>query len=127
MCISSLCFIIGFIYSIIILIKIAKWFVKYFFPSKVDFKTKYGDGWVLITGGSEGIGFAFAEEFAKQNFKILLISRSEDKLKKAKKIYSGIKKLIKWIPMKSAFCLSEATEPKQTKQHMVILNQQYPY
>lgn len=63
---------------------VLSWMKKNFFSFSQDLKGKYGDGWVVVTGGSEGIGFAFAEEFAKQNFKILLISRSEGKLKKAK-------------------------------------------
>ncbi|WP_127589051.1 SDR family NAD(P)-dependent oxidoreductase [Paenibacillus koleovorans] len=35
---------------------------------------------VLITGASSGIGKAFAELFAKQNYRIILASRSESKL-----------------------------------------------
>ena len=86
---SSLCFVIGIIYSIVRLIKIVKWFVKYFLPSKVDFKTKYGDGWVLITGGSEGIGFAFAKKFLQLGYKVCLLSRNKDKLSQAE---SSLKK-----------------------------------
>lgn len=35
---------------------------------------------VLITGASSGIGKAFAELFAKQNYRIILASRNEEKL-----------------------------------------------
>ena len=49
-----------------------------------DFKKKYGDGYVIITGGSSGIGFSFAKQFIKLNFKILLISSNQQKLIKAK-------------------------------------------
>ena len=38
---------------------------------------------VLITGGSEGIGLAFAKEYAKQKYHLFLAARSRDKLEKA--------------------------------------------
>ena len=37
---------------------------------------------VIITGASAGIGKALAYEFAKHNYDLLLVARSEDKLKK---------------------------------------------
>lgn len=37
---------------------------------------------VIITGASAGIGKAIAYEFARHNFNLLLVARSEDKLKK---------------------------------------------
>jgi short-subunit dehydrogenase len=37
----------------------------------------------VVTGGSEGIGFAYAKELARRKLNIILISRSETKLKKA--------------------------------------------
>ncbi len=43
-------------------------------------KKKYGD-WALIAGASEGIGYSFAEEFAKQGIHLFLIARREDVLK----------------------------------------------
>lgn len=46
----------------------------------------YNDGMkkVLITGGSEGIGLAFAEEYAKQGCQLYLIARNPAKLNAAK-------------------------------------------
>ena len=38
---------------------------------------------VLITGGSEGIGLAFAKEYSKQKYHLFLAARSRDKLEKA--------------------------------------------
>lgn len=47
--------------------------------------TRYGPGsWVLITGGSEGIGLEFARIFARSKFNIIIISRSQEKLSFAK-------------------------------------------
>lgn len=37
----------------------------------------------VITGGSEGIGLAFARELAKRKLNIILIARNKDKLNKA--------------------------------------------
>ncbi len=68
---------VGFIYHFYSFIK------KDFFSKSINFKEKYGNGWVAITGSSEGIGFGFAEQFAKINHKILFISRNEQKLKSA--------------------------------------------
>lgn len=47
-----------------------------------DFFTSMGK-WAVITGGSEGIGKAYAEEFAKHGLNVVLISRSKEKLVKA--------------------------------------------
>lgn len=38
----------------------------------------------LITGASGGIGFALAEEFAKNHHNLILVARNEDKLKQIK-------------------------------------------
>lgn len=43
-------------------------------------KNKY----TVITGGSDGIGFAIAEAFAKNGAKIILIARNHEKLQQAK-------------------------------------------
>ncbi len=47
-------------------------------PSK-DLRTRYGGGWAVITGASDGIGAAYAHEFAKRGFNIVLIARNKDK------------------------------------------------
>ena len=39
-------------------------------------KNNYGQQWALITGASEGIGFAYAEELAKRGMNLTLVSRS---------------------------------------------------
>ena len=77
------------------------WIYKSFLLPPVDFKNEYGDGWAVITGGSDGIGFAFAEEFLKQNLKICIIARNEEKIKKVieqlkEKYKNGNVKYIVW-------------------------------
>ena len=43
---------------------------------------KYGkDSWVVITGATDGIGKQLCFDFAALGFKIVLVSRSLDKLK----------------------------------------------
>lgn len=53
--------------------------VKYLLPGKPSFK-RYG-GWAVVTGSTDGIGKAFAEELAREGVNVLLVSRTEDKLK----------------------------------------------
>lgn len=53
---------------------------KNFLLSKQDLKKKYGDGWVIITGGSDGIGLSFAERFLEEKFKVCIIARNPTKL-----------------------------------------------
>ncbi|XP_053321091.1 very-long-chain 3-oxoacyl-CoA reductase-B-like [Spea bombifrons] len=47
---------------------------------KTDLK-KYG-GWAVVTGATDGIGKAYAQELAKRGFDVVLISRTLEKLKK---------------------------------------------
>ena len=60
-----------------------------------NLQERYGKGsWVVITGASMGIGFAYCKAFAKRGFNIVLISRDEKKLQNAveeiKKINSEV-------------------------------------
>nr|XP_045015195.1 very-long-chain 3-oxoacyl-CoA reductase isoform X2 [Jaculus jaculus] len=45
--------------------------------------------WAVVTGGTDGIGKSYAEELAKRGMKVVLISRSQDKLNQ---VSSEIKK-----------------------------------
>jgi 17beta-estradiol 17-dehydrogenase / very-long-chain 3-oxoacyl-CoA reductase len=46
--------------------------------------TKYGK-WAVVTGASEGLGKAYANEMAKSKLNVLLISRTQSKLEEVKK------------------------------------------
>ena len=84
-CLSSIVYIIGIISIAKFIFKHLDFIKKYILLSKNNLKEKYGDGYVIITGGSRGIGLSFAKEFLKQNFKICLISSNKEKLEKVKK------------------------------------------
>lgn len=45
-----------------------------------QFKEKYGQ-YALVAGGSDGLGFAFAEAIARRGLNLILIARQEDRLK----------------------------------------------
>jgi len=47
-----------------------------------QFKEKYGQ-YALIAGGSDGLGYAFAEAIARRGLNLVLIARQEDRLKAA--------------------------------------------
>jgi short-subunit dehydrogenase len=47
-----------------------------------QFKEKYGP-YALVAGGSDGLGFAFAEAIARRGLNLVLIARREDRLKAA--------------------------------------------
>ncbi|XP_065335671.1 inactive hydroxysteroid dehydrogenase-like protein 1 [Cloeon dipterum] len=49
--------------------------------SPTDLAAKYGK-WAVITGGSDGVGKAYAQELARRNVNIVLIARNQEKLSK---------------------------------------------
>ena len=55
---------------------------KYFILPAKDHMKRYGGGWALITGASDGLGKAYALELAREGFNIILLSRSMDKTSK---------------------------------------------
>lgn len=60
----------SFVYGKVILMKTAQ------------FKEKYGQ-YALVAGGSDGLGYAFAESLARRGLDLILIARQEDRLKAA--------------------------------------------
>ncbi|NXM17342.1 HSDL1 protein, partial [Ploceus nigricollis] len=46
---------------------------------ETDLVKKYGK-WAVVTGGTDGIGKAYAEELAKRGVSIILVSRNQEKL-----------------------------------------------
>ncbi|XP_076859727.1 17-beta-hydroxysteroid dehydrogenase type 3 isoform X2 [Brachyhypopomus gauderio] len=57
-------------------------FPKFWYPLPENFFTSMGK-WAVITGGSEGIGRAYAQQLAGHGLNVVLISRSRGKLETA--------------------------------------------
>lgn len=56
-----------------------------FFSKRIYLPKKYGENsYVIVTGGSKGIGFGLACEFAKQGFNLVIIARNKNDLQNAK-------------------------------------------
>ena len=45
--------------------------------------------WALVTGGSAGIGLAIARELLRREYRVILVSRSEDRLQEARRRLLG--------------------------------------
>jgi len=76
---QTLFLVIGFAWFAVLLFKIAKFVSMYFMRAPVDPK-KYGE-WAIVTGCTDGIGKAMAEELAKKGMKLVLVSRNPQTLK----------------------------------------------
>jgi 17beta-estradiol 17-dehydrogenase / very-long-chain 3-oxoacyl-CoA reductase len=68
---------------------VARWLWKYaWLPVRFQGKfltERYGPGsWVLITGASDGLGKAFAQELARHGFNLILVARTQAKLDQLK-------------------------------------------
>lgn len=58
-----------------------QFFYKAFIMKKKDLKERYGKkSWVVVTGGSDGIGWEIVKQFAAQEFNIIIIARNMKKL-----------------------------------------------
>jgi len=76
--INTIVSILGFIFLAKITYGIVLGFYRYFIRSGANLK-KYGS-WAIITGCTDGIGAAIANEFAKKGINLILISRTPEKL-----------------------------------------------
>ena len=58
---------------------VLKGFTKYCLLPRRNLTARYGGGWALVTGASDGIGKAYANELARSGFDILLMARNQEK------------------------------------------------
>ena len=83
-----------------VLVWIYHYVFRIFFVKPLNLSERYGKGsWVVVTGGSDGIGLAIAKRFAQKGFNLCLIARSEEKLNAAKD------QLLKINPLIDVLCL----------------------
>jgi len=66
-------------------VKVIRWLWQYAWlprqPQVRRLAERYGPGsWALVTGASDGLGKAFAQELAQYRFHLLLVSRTQEKL-----------------------------------------------
>ena len=47
--------------------------------------SRYGGGWAVVTGASDGLGLGYSKALAELGFNVLMVSRNADKLKQAAK------------------------------------------
>ena len=58
-----------------------------FFMKQKDLKERYGKkSWVVVTGGSDGIGWEIVKQFAALEFNIIIIARNMQKLQEKKEL-----------------------------------------
>lgn len=55
-------------------------FVKYCMLPRKNLYARYGGGWALVTGASDGLGKQYCMELAKSGFNIILMARNAEKL-----------------------------------------------
>ena len=66
---------------------IAQMLIRNFIRKPLNIEERYGKGtWALVTGATGGIGQAYCEELAKNNFNIILVGRNKQKLIESEKL-----------------------------------------
>ena len=87
------------------------WVFKNYIRKPHDLEKRYGKGsWVVVTGPTAGIGEAFAIEFARFGFNIVLIGRNKEKLVKTEQYVKDLQKSAKVRIVEADF--SESIEPE---------------
>lgn len=57
-----------------------KAFTKYCLLPRKNLHARYGGGWALVTGASDGLGKEYCLELAKSGFNVVLMARDNAKL-----------------------------------------------
>ena len=78
--VGSLALLYGLTYFSIFSFRFLRLLFTLIRPGK-NLLSRYGKSWAVVTGSTSGIGYEFALQLAKKGFNIILVSRSESKLK----------------------------------------------
>jgi 17beta-estradiol 17-dehydrogenase / very-long-chain 3-oxoacyl-CoA reductase len=81
--------LLGAALIVVAAVAVVRWLWQYVWLTRGGHRPRlaecYGAGsWVLITGASDGLGKAFAQQFAQNGFNLLLVSRTQEKLSRLK-------------------------------------------
>ena len=74
---------LGAVYSLCTSLRPLKFLWRNFLRPRKDLLKRYGGGWAVVTGASDGIGLAYSKELCRIGFKVAMVGRSADKLAKA--------------------------------------------
>ena len=72
---------------------VCKGIMKYVVLPRRNLSQRYGSGWALVTGASDGIGKAYCMELAKSGFNIVLMARNHAKLEAVAKEIRNVYKV----------------------------------
>lgn len=77
--------VLGAVLLLVAVVNVLRWLWRYMWLPRQQqgsrLVERYGQGsWVLITGASDGLGKAFAQELAQYGFNLLIVSRTQEKL-----------------------------------------------
>jgi len=80
---TKLVLLIGFFHLLKFTVGVLRLLNRHLLRKPQNFMKTYGDkdSWVVVTGGSDGIGEQFCKDLAKHGFNICIIARNEDKMK----------------------------------------------
>jgi 17beta-estradiol 17-dehydrogenase / very-long-chain 3-oxoacyl-CoA reductase len=87
--------LLGVALLVVVALNVGRWLWQYVWLTRSwrrpRLAERYGRGsWALITGASDGLGKAFAQEFAAHGFNLLLVSRTQAKLDRLKAELEGV-------------------------------------
>ncbi len=85
----NIAILLGVALLVVVGVNVGRWLWQYVWLTRgwrrPRLAERYGSGsWALITGASDGLGKAFAQEFAAHGFNLVLVSRTQSKLDRLK-------------------------------------------
>ena len=108
--------VLGAAFLVIAAVNVVRWLWQYvWLPRRLQgprLAERYGRGsWVLITGASDGLGKAFAQELAQNGFNLLLVSRTQEKLSRLQAELEALGVLVRTV----CADLSDSSEPTYSR------------